>query len=425
MRTIVLKRTITARKIDTCFLGFQCDIMMIQQMEESVMTNPRFIQIHTLHSYTGALLNRDEHGWAKQLPYGGVTRTRISSQCLKRHWRMADDEYAISNVAYSVDAVRSRKVVKNKITDPMRKNGLAVSDAVIDAVGSALTDGLYGTGKKKEKEEGNQVMLFGYPEIEYLKHKAEAICLDYPNDDKAATKAVERLFSKEEKNNFSAFRESVRLPGGLVGALFGRMVTSDTSANIDAPVHVAHSYTVHEHESETDYWTAVDDLHEEETGSAGIGEADMNSGLYYGYVNIDVPGLVSNLEGCNATDWLNADRNMAANVVNHLIHLIATVSPGAKVGSTAPYGWARFMLIEAGSMQPCTYDGAFRNPVSANVEDAMEALYWEIHRRDSCYGFKGARWYMSMEDCIMPNAERSNINDMASWVSDAIRNRAV
>ena len=32
-------------------------------------TLPRFIQIHTLHNYPAALLNRDDAGLAKRLPY--------------------------------------------------------------------------------------------------------------------------------------------------------------------------------------------------------------------------------------------------------------------------------------------------------------------------------------------------------------------
>ena len=47
------------------------------------MTAPRFLQIHTLHSYPAALLNRDDSGLAKRLPFGGAVRTRISSQCLQ------------------------------------------------------------------------------------------------------------------------------------------------------------------------------------------------------------------------------------------------------------------------------------------------------------------------------------------------------
>ena len=56
---------------------------------------PRFIQIHWLAGYPGVLLNRDDTGLAKRLPFGSATRTRVSSQSLKRHWRMAEDEHAL------------------------------------------------------------------------------------------------------------------------------------------------------------------------------------------------------------------------------------------------------------------------------------------------------------------------------------------
>ena len=36
------------------------------------MTTPRFLQIHTLHSYPAALLNRDDSGLAKRMPFGGA-----------------------------------------------------------------------------------------------------------------------------------------------------------------------------------------------------------------------------------------------------------------------------------------------------------------------------------------------------------------
>ena len=39
----------------------------------------KFVQIHYLTSYPAALLNRDDAGLAKRIPFGGVTRTRVSS----------------------------------------------------------------------------------------------------------------------------------------------------------------------------------------------------------------------------------------------------------------------------------------------------------------------------------------------------------
>ena len=124
------------------------------------------------------------------------------------------------------------------------------------------------------------------------------------------------------------------------------MVTSDPGANIDAAIHVAHAFTVHQEESESDYFSVVDDLRDvdEDPGADHIGDMELTAGLFYGYVVVDVPGLVSNLTGCDAEAWANADKTLASQVVEHLVHLIATVSPGAKLGSTAPYARADLML---------------------------------------------------------------------------------
>jgi CRISPR system Cascade subunit CasC len=67
------------------------------------MIATRFIQIHTLTSWSAVLLNRDDAGMAKRLPYGGAQRLRVSSQCLKRHWRKANDPWALSRIGGGAD----------------------------------------------------------------------------------------------------------------------------------------------------------------------------------------------------------------------------------------------------------------------------------------------------------------------------------
>ena len=390
------------------------------------MTTPRFLQIHSLHSYPAALLNRDDSGLAKRMTFGGAVRTRISSQCLKRHWRTAQDEFAIHGIAGSTAAVRSRNIVERKVIAPL-KGADGIGEEVLTAVENAFNVGVYGSSGATER--GRQPLLLGLPEVEHLHQRAAAICAEHPADAKAAGDAATALFSgrRGEGNNFRALLDGCRLPAGLEGALFGRMVTSDPGANIEAAIHVAHAFTVHREESESDYFSVVDDLQrdDEDAGAAHIGDTELTAGLFYGYVVVDVPGLVSNLEGCQAGDWQDADRELAAKVAEHLTHLIATVSPGAKLGSTAPYGRARFMLIEAGSSQPYSLADAFRRPVPAQVDAALDALTAEIQGQDGCYGMKGARRFMSMTGCDIPGAERLNLDGLATWAADAIRNGTV
>lgn len=392
------------------------------------MTNPRFLQIHTLHSYPAALLNRDASGLAKRMPFGDAVRTRISSQCLKRHWRTAQDEFAIHNIAGATQAVRSRNVIDRRVIAPLREAG-GYNEEVLTAIQGALNNGLY--GGSGGTEQGRQPLLLGLPEVEYLQGKAAAIAQEHAADDKAAWAAAAQLFLRQgnEYSNFQAFRQAAALPAGLEAALFGRMVTSDPGANIEAAIHVAHAFTVHREESESDYFSVVDDLQEpdEDPGAAHIGDTELTAGLFYGYVVVDVPGLVSNLEGCPAADWQGADtsREMAAAVVHNLIQLIATVSPGAKLGSTAPYGYADLLLVEAGNRQPRSLANAYRGKVKAQLGDAIAKLAGRLKKLDACYDGREVRRVMSTEDCNLPRAERLSLGELATWAGGVVRSGRV
>ena len=385
------------------------------------MPTPRFLQIHTLHSYPAALLNRDDSGLAKRMPFGGAVRTRISSQCLKRHWRDPEDkmkhEYAFRRIPNVTMAVRSRNVVSLRVIEPLKEAKVA-SENVLQAVETVFQARVYSGS-------GTQPLLLGLPEVDFLKDRATTICKEHPDDSTAARNAAEDLFHtrRGEGNNFRAFREQTKLPGGLESALFGRMVTSDISANIEASIHVAHAFTVHSMENDMDYFAAVEELPKEEEGSgaAFLGDMELTAGLFYGYVVVDVPGLVSNLEGCKSEEWESADRELAAKVVEHLTHLIATVSPGAKLGSTAPYACADLVLMEAGNRQPRSLANAYRDPARAQVDDATHALAGYLDKLDACYGAKEARRVASVEDCDIPNAERLPLDDLASWAAATVR----
>ncbi len=383
------------------------------------MTAPRFLQIHSLHSYPAALLNRDDSGLAKRMPFGGAVRTRISSQCLKRHWRTAEDEFAIHAIPGATSAVRSRNIVERKVMQPLRESG-KYPDEVLAAVGAAFNEGVY--GKSGIEEKGRQPLLLGLPEVEHLQERAQAICDAHLGDEKAAGAAAIELFTRRrEGNNFRALLDSARLPAGLEGALFGRMVTSDPGSNIDAAIHVSHAFTVHQEESESDYFSVVDDLQlDEDAGAAHIGDMELTAGLFYGYVVVDVRGLISNLEGCTVEDWEDADRELAANVVKHLTHLIATVSPGAKLGSTAPYACADLMLIEAGSRQPRSLANAYRSPCIARIDRAVGQMEDYLGKLDVAYGMNEARRVMSIEECAIPGAARLSLDDLAEWAANAV-----
>jgi CRISPR system Cascade subunit CasC len=387
---------------------------------------PRFIQIHSLHNYPAALLNRDDAGLAKRLPYGNATRTRISSQCLKRHWRVADDVFSLSSLGVPM-AIRSRQLPR-QMRDMMIAHGMneALAQAAVEGMRNAgLLDK---AGKSPQGEDAlstGQAVLLGKAERDYLIGKCITLGREH-TEAKALKEAVAAwLKEKEEKKNI----EAMKLGSGLESALFGRMVTSDVLTSRDAAVYVAHAFTVHEAQVENDYFTVVDDLLREsgELGSAGIFDTELASGLYYGYVVVDVPQLVANLEGVKIEDCfkVGADQcELAAKVVHHLLHLIATVSPGAKRGSTAPFEWAKFMLAEVGDWQPRSLAGAFQNALETKGEKIRERavgqLADELQRLDAAYGAPSERRFLSVDDSQVPGAERLPLASLTQWVQDRI-----
>lgn len=393
-------------------------------------TQPRFIQIHTLHTYPAALINRDDAGLAKRLPLGNAMRTRISSQCLKRHWRIADDCFALSELAVPM-AVRSRgtlELIRQRIVE------VGVADSQAQAAVEALRNGglVDKAGKEMKGDDAlktGQAVLMGKAEIDYLVRRCVELAQENAND--AALKTAVLKMLKDEKKNIEALKHG----SGLESALFGRMVTSDVLASRDAAVYVSHAFTVHEAQVENDYFTVVDDLLQEsgELGSAGIFDTELASGLYYGYVVVDVRQLVENLEGIAAKDCF-ADttppekRELAGKVVEHLLHLIATVSPGAKRGSTAPFDWAKLMLVEVGDWQPRSLAGAFHDALPLSAKDdrsirerAVACLSGEIAKMDAAYGAPLTRRVMALDPVEIPKAEPLNLTALATWANETIK----
>ena len=385
------------------------------------MTTPRFLQIHTLHSYPAALLNRDDTGMAKRMPFGDAVRTRISSQCLKRHWRTAEDPESLRALADIPAALRSRDTIARRVIAPLRERS-DLNPAVADALLKAFNAGVYGGGEDSSR----QSLLLGLPEVEFLQQRALAIAREHPQDPEAAAAAAAQLFAAKGPagENFRVFRQNAALPAGLEGALFGRMVTADPAANISAAVHVAHAFTVHPQENEMDYFSSVDDLHEEADGpgAAYLGSTELTAGLFYGYVVLDVPELVSNLEGCPSAAWQDADRTLAGAVAARLLRMVATVTPGAKKGSTAPYGYAQLLLAELGETQPRSLAGAYRSPALPQVGAATQALADHLTQMDAAYGMATARRFLAVApEAAMPGAARGSLPQLAEWTAQAIR----
>jgi CRISPR system Cascade subunit CasC len=364
------------------------------------------VQVHLLTAYPAALLNRDDAGLAKRIPFGGAVRTRVSSQCLKKHWREAP-EVMIEDQR----AVRSRQTFERLIAEPLKTKGANervaaqvagfLLDLTISSKETNDTDEEEGSKKKDKKADptarklrSEQITILTKAEVHFLIDIAEDLVARLDTitedvDDTAVVKAfweslserglisasglektdpVILLDKKKRKAPLGKLSRSYfqHLPASLDTALFGRMVTSDLFARVDAAVSVAHAFTTHAEAAETDYFTAVDTLKtaEDDAGAGLINDTELTTGVFYTYAVLDMEQLRGNL---------GAEADRAETLASRLVRAMATVSPGAKRGSTAPYAYAEFVLLERGPQQPRTLANAFLRPVTASGAGLMPA----------------------------------------------------
>ena len=425
-----------------------------------------FIQLHALTSYPSSLLNRDDAGFAKQLPFGGATRTRVSSQCLKYHWRNFDGE----NALYDMDvpkSLRSRETFERRVAKPLISDGYAkplvyAGTAAIKALllgeSSHLDSSAYlkkssftdfvtaGFEEDPEVLRSEQVTIFGAPEMRYVRNLIRDE-LDSLNEEHSETIQDGEMLDEVEDDIYSQLREyfksssdigknlkGLELASGLDAAMFGRMATSDVLARGDAAVHVAHAFTTHAQESESDYFSAVDELRRdepEESGELGAGHIntqELTSGLFYSYVVVDVPLLVSNLSGVEQEEWTDGNTDLAAEVMERFAQLMATVSPGAKLGSTAPYSYAQCLFAEAGTAQPRTLANAFQTPAPTQnvLENSYEKLGRYVDEIDQMYGVQTDRRLAAMgpTDGLTDRLKVDNtttVPALAEWTANQIQ----
>jgi CRISPR system Cascade subunit CasC len=386
-----------------------------------------FLQVHALTSYHATLLNRDDAGLAKRIPFGDAERIRISSQCQKRHWREA-----LAGIIATPGAFRSRhffdRIILAKLTEKgvdekkARELVIELMAGLISKKDVAAKKGKKGAAKEADDEgdtdddtgtdgdSGNndagkddslsikQAALFGKPEADYL---TALLFSASEMDIKDGKKKIQDAL-KGDKKNFEAMMRAAGFHDpftGFEGAMFGRFVTSDVLARTDAAVHVAHAFTVHSAKQEIDFFTVVDDLNrDEETGAAHAGDMDLGAGLFYVYVAVDVPLLVSNFTGCDSKDWQKQDTADAKKAIAALITAIATVSPGAKKGSTAPYSYADLMLLETGTAQPRSLANAYLKAIKPKGDmrdESIKSLADQMAALDKMYGASGKRFAAS------------------------------
>lgn len=311
-------------------------------------------EMHSLTSHAPANLNRDDLGRPKSAFFGGVQRSRISSQAIKRSIRTSNWLAEKMNDKLST---RSRQIPKMIFDDLSKKmNGDEKKIERLQKVCDAFT-GAIGKPDKKRELHTSQIVFLTPKEIEKAKSHILAFV---EGDDKLAATSLKN-FTANAAVEIGLNRNS---GDGVDMALFGRMTTDDANsfASVDASMQVAHAISTHGVSIETDWFTAVDDVRsdDEERGSGHIGEVEFNSAVYYKYFSCNLPLMVRNMNGA---------REEAIESLANVLDAACRVTPSGKQNSFASHAVAdTVLLLHRPERIPVSLANAFERPVANNSE---------------------------------------------------------
>lgn len=322
----------------------------------------KFVSLSMLKNYSPSLVNRDDSGDAKQVVVGGVNRSRISSQCLKRSVREEIGNRGITT-AHIED------LVDQILIDECAKGTISESD--IDTIGKAIccedvlncdwSKRASKSGEKKDDDgKGRTVNQVNMVEIGTV----VKVAIENKN-------AKQKELVKAIKNALNDVRISTDK------AMFGTMATSGVIETVDGAVQVAQTFSIDEYIPEDDFIVAkfsaenADDFdpffgsykkfeqnNMRKTGSETLASSCLHSNTMLTCTSVNVTELKRNLSSSiqhTAIDADDVDSDVAKSVCDY-IETVITTEPSAKQNSMSTHSVPAVVYIEV------IEDGAVKYP---------------------------------------------------------------
>jgi CRISPR system Cascade subunit CasC len=397
-----------------------------------------FVEFHALTSHAPSNLNRDELGTPKTAVFGGARRLRISSQCLKRTWRMS--EFFRGVFAEDLLGIRTARIPE-KLKEELTKEKLSadVIDGLVALLGSVGTgapkkdgkDGEAGDDQDEAADAGavaetKHLLFLSRQEIEEVKNFARAEAKKLADVFEAKAGKKKRVPNPEKidalRQALAAHLAETCRRNAVDVALFGRFVTSDEFRSVDAAMQVAHALGTQKVEVEYDYFSAVDDL-ATGRGAGHIGETEFASSVFYKYAVCDLAQLLENVGG---------DAAVSARAMRALALAIARAVPIGKKNGTAPQNPADHLEVVVRRDAPVSLANAFLRPVAPNrdsdvMDESIRRMRDQARRYQVSYGEDVlGRFILPLREVEMPpGATRcATLDELAAKVEELVRQQA-
>jgi CRISPR system Cascade subunit CasC len=371
-----------------------------------------FIEFHVLRSFPPSNLNRDDLGTPKSASFGGVRRLRISSQCLKRTWRMSDKfrgAFAEEQLGLRTSHLPEEVMKALPDLDAAAREGLL---SLLASVGKKSAKAEKSDGADEpdadsaepasaDAEAASEVgartahlLFLSRQEIEaatrFARDNGDALTKVFKGAGKKKTVDNEQV--KKLRKALKDFLEETTAKNAVDVALFGRFVTSDEFDTVEGALQVAHGLGTQKVEVEYDYFTAVDDLGET-TGAGHLGESEFASSVLYLYACCDLGQLERNL-GARTSQGRVADdqsRELARRSLPALARAMAEATPIGKKTGTAPHTPAEYIEVVVRRGAPLSYANGFLKPVDARrdgdvMTSSIRSLVEHRAKLETAYG---------------------------------------
>ncbi|MFH1737510.1 MAG: type I-E CRISPR-associated protein Cas7/Cse4/CasC [bacterium] len=338
------------------------------------------IEIHMIQNHSPANLNRDDLGAPKTCYFGGVLRSRISSQCIKRSIRMSEEFKQL------LGGVRTRqlaKLIADKVTG--KSDVKKRAEKMLEACGFKPKK-----SKGQDPEGSEQSKMLVYTTRGAIEEMASLLQNDDGKNDEELVKKLAKLIAKRTVAPDMALCGRMLEPDKAAAQIWKG---KDYETTVEAALQVAHAISTHEARPEVDYYVAADDIPGEDAGAGYLDEAMFASACFYKYFSIHWETLVNNLKGFGENH-----EKLAAHTVGAFIRGAALVTPTGKQNSFAAHNPPDGMLIEIKNT-PVSYANAFAHPARNDERDiisqSIAQLAQYIYDLDTGYGKPTERFWFS------------------------------
>lgn len=363
------------------------------------MNKNLYLDVHVLQTVPPSCVNRDDTGSPKTAVYGGVRRSRVSSQAWKRAMRLKFQEL-FEQDQIGIRTKNVKKLLMQKMVEiAPEKDG----DKLEEIADIALT-------KAKIKSSGGKKDVLFFISSQQVDALA-LLALEYAD---VTEKDKDKVYK-------SKWREVLTKNPSIDILLFGRMAASDPELNCEAAAQVAHCISTHEVSNEYDYFTAVDDCNEDDNAGAGhLGTIEFNSSTLYRYTTVNIAELFE--------DGLSVDE--VCSVISGYLEAFIKAMPTGKQNTFANRTLPCFTYVTLREDQPVNMAGAFEKPIFKSDDGyerkSIKALLNYAKKIYDNYVDEPKRsWCVCLDDMDLKTdnmkVERATMKNLAEVVVDAVK----